>query len=634
MTTITLSGNYGYTVYRVGGLASYSTIDATGASWIESNSANQMPDADTSYSEGSGTINTHPFIIDSAGYGLTIKGGAIWGEVPQYSDWQYTYNNSAAIRIDGAPGVIIDDWRIDKAWDGVRLRGDSGNFLIDDMHMSNVRDDAIENDFALTGTVRDSLFDGVFVGMALVNETNPDASSHTITFENVMMRTQSFLYNGEMTHGSFFKTNTNAPETTPDIRLINSVFAIDDVTPIHIARLKLAWDNVVESHGNVFLNLSDTPLPSSYPKPPAGFTILQGQAARDYWANSKAAWLANHDGVGDLALTPLPSLTGAPVAVITAPAPTTTVVSTTTTASASVIMNDFNGDGRSDILWRQTGGQLIEWLGQKNGSLLANGSVSFNQVDNSWKIAASGDFNGDGRDDILWRHTLGELAEWTGQSTGGLTLNAGAVTKLDTSWVAAGSGDFNGDGRDDVLWRHSSGEMAQWLGQADGKFANNGVATKVDSSWTVAGVGDFNGDGREDVLWRHSSGELAEWLAQADGRFVNNGVATKVDTSWKIVGTGDFNGDGRDDILWRHTSGETAEWLGLANGTFANNARGGSKAIGTDWTVTGIGDFNGDGRDDLFWHHTSGATTEWLGQADGSFGNNGASSPVPTDWMF
>ena len=215
MTYITLSGNYGYTVYAGRDIAAGSTIDATNASWIESNSANQMPDADTSYLEGSGKINTHPFIIYSAGAGLTIKGGAIWGEVPQYSDWQYSYNNSAAIRIDGAPGVIIDDWRIDKAWDGIRIRGNSNNFLIDDVHMSNVRDDAIENDFALSGTVRDSLFDGVFVGMGLVNATNPDASGNTVTLDHVMIRSKSYLYNGEMTHGWFFKTNTDAPETTP-----------------------------------------------------------------------------------------------------------------------------------------------------------------------------------------------------------------------------------------------------------------------------------------------------------------------------------------------------------------------------------------------------------------------------------
>lgn len=628
MTNITLTGDYGYAVYRVGGLSSYSTIDATGASWIQSNSANQMPNANTSYLVGSGQINTHPFIIDSAGYGLTIRGGTIWGEVPQYSDWQYTYNNSAGIRIDGAPGVIIDDWRIDKAWDGIRIRGNSADFLIDDLHISNVRDDAIENDFALSGTVRDSLFDGVFVGMGLVNSTNPDASGNKITFENVMMRSQSFLYNGEMTHGSFFKTNTDAPATTPDIHLINSIFAIDDVTPIHVARLKLAWDNVVESRGNMFLNLSDTPLPSSYPRPPSGFTILQGQQARDYWARAKEAWLANHDGVNDLALTPLPALAGTGDGPVIAPVPVAG-----TTKKNNVRFEDFNGDGRSDVLWRQSGGQLVEWLGEANGTLVANAALALARVDNSWTIVASGDFNGDGRDDILWRHALGDFAQWSGQADGGLAAIAAAPAKLDSSWQAAGSADFNGDGRDDILWRHSSGEVAAWLAQADGKFANGGVAAKVDASWTVAGTGDFNGDGFGDVLWRHLSGELAEWTGRADGRFLNNGIAVKVDNSWKIAGTGDFNGDCRDDILWRHTSGETAEWLGQANGSFVNNLKGASKAVGNDWTITGTGDFNGDGRDDIFWHHTSGATSSWLGQADGSFVNIGSSGTVPTDWL-
>ena len=367
MSLITLSGNYGYDVFRIGGLEAYSTIDATKASWIVSNSATQYPDSDTSFLEGSGIINKHPFIIDSAGYGLTIKGGAVWGEVPQTSDWQFTYNNSAAIRIDGAPGVVLDDWRIDRAWDAFRIRGDSGNFLIDDAYVTNVRDDAIENDFALSGTVRDSLFDGVFVGMALVNDTNPDASANTVTFQNVMMRSQTYLYNGEMTHGSFFKTNTNAPETTPDIRIVDSVFAIEDVTPIHLSRLKLAWDNVVESHGNVFLNLSDQPLPSDYPLPKSGFTILQGQVARDYWEKSKAAWLDNHDGTPLSDVTALPPLPGAtvtvtPVASVSDPTTTTITAPTTTTTTTSTV-NVINGTNNSETLSGGSGADQINGSG-------------------------------------------------------------------------------------------------------------------------------------------------------------------------------------------------------------------------------------------------------------------------------
>lgn len=307
---VKLTGNYGYNTSTVNGSAAYTTIDATGASWIVSNSANQYPDADTSYLEGSGTINKYAFIVYSAGYGLTLKGGTVWGQVPQTSDWQYTYNNSAALRVEYAPAVTIDDWRIDKAWDAIRILNGSDNFLITDVHISNNRDDAVENDWVLSGTIMDSLFDGVFAGISLGNGDNHDGSGHTVTVQNTFIRLESYLVNGEMTHGSIFKMNTDAPGTAPDLRIINSVFAIEDVSHNGLKRLALAWENVVESRGNVFLNLSDTPLPSNYPKPPAGFTILQGQAARDYWEAVEASWLTNHDGVGDVAVTPLPPLPG------------------------------------------------------------------------------------------------------------------------------------------------------------------------------------------------------------------------------------------------------------------------------------------------------------------------------------
>src|SRR5688572_17212146 len=258
---IKLTGNYGYNTSTVDGLAANTTIDATGATWIVSNSANQNPDADTSYLEGSGTINTYGFIVFSAGYGLTLKGGTIWGEVPMTSDWIYTYNNSAAIRIENALSVTIDSWRIDKVWDAIRIAPGSQNFLINDVHLSNVRDDAIENDFKQSGIIRDTLIDGTLAGISLVNSSHLDGSANTVTLENTFIRMQSYLQDGEMTHGSLFKTDTDAPGTIPNIRLVNCVFAIDDPTHNGIARLALAWENVVGSSGNVFLNLSDTPLP-------------------------------------------------------------------------------------------------------------------------------------------------------------------------------------------------------------------------------------------------------------------------------------------------------------------------------------------------------------------------------------
>jgi hypothetical protein len=74
-----------------------------------------------------------------------------------------------------------------------------------------------------------------------------------------------------------------------------------------------------------------------------------------------------------------------------------------------------------------------------------------------------------------------------------------------------GVGDFNGDGRSDILWRHSSGTIVEWLlnGTTLIEHGSPGAATM---DWTIVGVGDFNGDGYADILWRHSSGTVVEWL--------------------------------------------------------------------------------------------------------------------------
>ena len=77
------------------------------------------------------------------------------------------------------------------------------------------------------------------------------------------------------------------------------------------------------------------------------------------------------------------------------------------------------------------------------------------------------------------------------------------------AWQVAGTGDFNGDGRDDILWRNDDGRVIDWLGRADGGFASNTpTAPRCPTSWQVASIGDFNGDGRDDILWRNDNGAV------------------------------------------------------------------------------------------------------------------------------
>ena len=191
-------------------------------------------------------------------------------------------------------------------------------------------------------------------------------------------------------------------------------------------------------------------------------------------------------------------------------------------------------------------------------SFAANGTGAYAL---SVVVPASGDFNGDGKSDILWRHSSGEVHAWlmngTSRSSGGL------LDDVDASWTVQGTGDFNGDGKADVLWRHSSGLVYVWF-MNGGSIASAGSLGNVGSDWVIAGIGDFNGDGKADILWRNASGIMYLWLI--DGlRIIGAGSPASVGPDWTFEGVGDFNGDGKSDILWRNTSGLVYFWL--MNGT-------------------------------------------------------------------
>jgi hypothetical protein len=104
---------------------------------------------------------------------------------------------------------------------------------------------------------------------------------------------------------------------------------------------------------------------------------------------------------------------------------------------------------------------------------------------------------------------------------------------------------------------------------------------------------------------------------------------------WQIVGVGDFNGDGRDDLLWRHPQGALSNWLANAAGGWSINDSNALIQVSTDWFVTGIGDYNADGRDDILWRNEdTGGLSNWLASANGGFTINDADAftVVPLNW--
>ena len=169
---------------------------------------------------------------------------------------------------------------------------------------------------------------------------------------------------------------------------------------------------------------------------------------------------------------------------------------------------DFNGDSRTDLLWQADTGELILALTRATtGYDMSN----LNSLGPDWTALGAGDFNGDGRDDILWRSNLpGNTAlrvqtmNWDGQLQAGYAGNAAA----DLTFEAAA--DFNGDGRDDILWRNAAGETFVWLATAQNGFEARSLGTS-DISWRIAGTGDYNDDGLADILWQRDDSLAAIW---------------------------------------------------------------------------------------------------------------------------
>ncbi|MBN1539409.1 MAG: FG-GAP repeat protein [Candidatus Thermoplasmatota archaeon] len=349
-------------------------------------------------------------------------------------------------------------------------------------------------------------------------------------------------------------------------------------------------------------------------------------------------------------------------------------------------VGDVNGDGYNDILigahWNNEGGtmagQTYLILGRSGGlgrnMTLSSAEASFigefTEDHSGYSVSGAGDVNGDGYDDILigaYGNVEGGtqagqayliLGKASGWSMDNDLANADASFIGEASWNAlgekqgvSGAGDVNGDGYDDFLigaglndeGGANAGQVYLFLGKDSGWTMDTDVS-KADASFfgedaqdgagLVTGAGDVNGDGYDDFLLGspyHGNGRIGKthlilgkstgWsrdtdLSNADASFIGD-YNENLNAQMTISGAGDLNGDGFDDILIGDTrrkssgGGDNAGRIFL----FWGRSNGWSKGIKlTDANVTfigesaenyagvsisGAGDVNGDGLDDI-----------------------------------
>jgi C1A family cysteine protease len=161
-------------------------------------------------------------------------------------------------------------------------------------------------------------------------------------------------------------------------------------------------------------------------------------------------------------------------------------------------------------------------------------------ADLHWQIAGTGDFNGDGKVDILWRYygSGGYNYVW---SMNGVTCTGGAMlpSVTDMNWQIVGTGDFNGDGKVDILWRYYGAGGYNYVWYMDGATCAGGafLPSVTDLKYQIVGTGDFNGDGKVDILWRYygAGGYNAVWYLNGVTYIGAESLTSVLDLNWRIV---------------------------------------------------------------------------------------------------
>jgi hypothetical protein len=212
---------------------------------------------------------------------------------------------------------------------------------------------------------------------------------------------------------------------------------------------------------------------------------------------------------------------------------------------------DFDGNGRSDLLWRNDAGEIAVW--QTNSAGVLASAIALGSAPASFHIDAAGDFNHDSRGDILFRGNDGSLAVW--QTNGQQIQSITALGSAPPEWHSSGIGDFNGDGTSDLLFRNVDGQIAQWIIN-NNQIQSIQVLGSTSSAFHVVAISDFNGDGKSDLLFRDNAGVLATWILNGN-QLQSIQVLGSTGTDWHLVGTGDFNGDGKIDLLWHNDNGQS-----------------------------------------------------------------------------
>jgi uncharacterized protein (TIGR03437 family) len=279
----------------------------------------------------------------------------------------------------------------------------------------------------------------------------------------------------------------------------------------------------------------------------------------------------------------------------------------------AVVSGDFNGDGKLDLIVGYGTGNLSLLLGDGAGGFKPR--IELTTFNEPIQNLVATDVNRDGKLDLLvgtYPTAVGAGASRTFVLLGRGDGTFQPASQVTDSGIPLFVADLNGDGIPDLAVRGlfgtgQCGDMEVRLGNGDGTFQKPLCLIGPEAMGAEAAIGDFNGDGIPDLVWSsgRSNGDVSVFLGNGDGtfRWLPPGVGAS-DAFKKVLAVGDLNRDGKLDVVVV-AGGSVAVFLGKGDGTF----REGIFIPVFFATATSavspdlfLADLNGDGKLDIVTH--------------------------------
>jgi hypothetical protein len=264
-------------------------------------------------------------------------------------------------------------------------------------------------------------------------------------------------------------------------------------------------------------------------------------------------------------------------------------------------VGDWNGDGRTDVVGRNAANKrLYVYYGNGKGTF----GAKYRRLSLDWRgytsVTGPGDLDHDGHADLLARTTSGRVVLVRGTRTG-LAAPRTLIAHASHYQVLGGGGDLTNDGRPDVVLRASSSK-AVWIYPGDGRGGIErrlGPYTGFGAYPTLLTGGQLAGTKGADLVGRGTKGKVRV--------FANNGTRAveklaytgrTMSSARTLLNVGDWDGDGHGDVMTVSSIGRLYLYRGNGSGGLAAPVRV-AAGFGSVRMLAAVGDMTGDGYPDL-----------------------------------